>query len=111
MACAEAGRRLLAAAGLLLCATAGAQVGTTPPAAATVPGTVVPAVPLPAGQWTVAQLRQSFLLADADSNGALTRAEAQQLAILPGSFEALDGNKDGLLTRDEYERGAGVSGS
>ena len=114
MACAEARRCVLAAAGLLLCAAAGAQVGSTPPAAAVapvVPGTVVPAVPLPAGQWTLAQVRQSFLLADADGNGQLTRAEAQRLAILPRGFEELDANKDGLLAREEYERGAGVAGS
>jgi len=33
----------------------------------------------------------------------LSRAEAQQLVILPRSFEDLDQNKDGVLTREEYE--------
>ena len=34
---------------------------------------------------------------------ALSRAEAQRLAIMPRSFEDLDQNKDGVLGRAEYE--------
>jgi Ca2+-binding EF-hand superfamily protein len=49
------------------------------------------------------QIRQSFELADSDSNGQLTRAEAQQLTILPRSFEEMDENKDGFVARAEYE--------
>jgi hypothetical protein len=71
-----------------------------------VPGvTTVTPVPLPAGRWTVAQVQQAFVLADSNSDGQLSRAEAQQLAILPRSFEDLDVNKDGALTREEYETG------
>ncbi len=84
----------------------------TPPAVPVAPGyqSVVPSVPvapvaraLPAAQWTAVQIRQSFDLADSNSNGELTRAEALQLAIMPHSFEDMDENKDGVITRAEYE--------
>ena len=42
-------------------------------------------------------------MADTDSNGELSRAEAQRLAVLPRSFEEMDLNKDGVLVRAEYE--------
>lgn len=70
------------------------------------PAAVVPAPaprPLPPSRWTAAQIRESFDLADADGNGQLTRAEAQNLAIMPRSFEEADLNKDGVLVRSEYE--------
>jgi hypothetical protein len=61
-------------------------------------------VPVPASsRWNLAQLRQSFDLADSDRNGQLTRAESQQLIILPQTFEDLDANHDGVLSRAEYE--------
>jgi hypothetical protein len=99
---------LTATAGLLVAALAGAQV-VPAPAAPVMPGylPVVPAAPvvrpLPASQWTALHIRQSFELADSDSNGQLTRAEAQQLTILPRSFEEMDENKDGFVARAEYE--------
>jgi hypothetical protein len=108
MGCAE---RLRTAACVAACAVAlpvlaqqAAAPWVTPvrPIAGAVPA---PAVPLPAGRWTVAQVQQAFALADSNSDGQLTRAEAQQLAILPRSFEELDQNKDGALTRDEYQLG------
>ncbi|HVZ42552.1 MAG TPA: EF-hand domain-containing protein [Ramlibacter sp.] len=82
-----------------------------PASRAAAPGvTVLPSpsigvdVPLPASvRWNVAQLRQSFDLADANRNGELSRAEAQQLIILPRTFEELDANHDGVLSRVEYE--------
>lgn len=96
------------AAGLLLAALVAAQV-VPPPVSPVLPGyaPVLPAAPvvrpLPASQWTALQIRQSFELADSDSNGALTRAEAQQLTIMPRSFEEMDENKDGVVARSEYE--------
>jgi Ca2+-binding EF-hand superfamily protein len=53
----------------------------------------------------VEQIRQAFDAADRDSDGQLSRAEAQRLAILPRSFEDLDQNKDGVLSRSEYQAG------
>lgn len=77
--------------------------GTSPPP--TVQPLPAPYIPpaIPASNWTPAQIRQSFDLADADSNGQLTRSEAQHLQIMPRSFEDMDQNKDGLITREEYE--------
>lgn len=110
------GRRLacgLAALGALLSANpAGAQV---PPSPATAqPAPAVPPIPrppgaqsIPAARWTVEQIRQSFDLADANSDGQLTRAEAQHLSILPRSFEEMDENKNGILERAEYEAAFG----
>ncbi len=50
-------------------------------------------------------LAASFLTADANRDGTLTRAEAQQLTVMPPglSFEDLDRDKDGRLSRSEYE--------
>lgn len=101
---------LLAAMSSLLGAAALAQTPTTP--ALPVPAAVQPgapaavaAQPLPAARWSAEQTHQAFDLADSDSNGQLTRAEAQRLTILPRSFEDMDQNKDGVLTRSEYEAG------
>jgi len=93
-----------AAALCLTIGTVGAQTlppsaPPPPPAPQAVPGNP----PLPAARWTVAQIREAFDLADTDSNGELSRAEAQRLAVLPLSFEDMDQNKDGVLTRAEYE--------
>ena len=59
--------------------------------------------PLPPSRWTPAQIREAFLRADLNSDGQLSRAEAQRLAMLPRSFEDLDTNKDGALVLAEYE--------
>ena len=102
-------RSLVVTAGLLAAAWASAQ---PTPGTPVMPGyqpvaPVVPAAPvmrpLPPGQWTALQIRQSFELADSDANGELTRAEAQQLTIMPRSFEDMDENKDGVVSRAEYE--------
>ena len=78
-----------------------------PPASAAVPLPVVPtpsaAQPLPPQRWTAEQIRQAFELADGDSNGELSRLEAQRLTILPRPFEDMDQNKDGVLTRIEFQ--------
>ena len=91
-------------------ASARAQTAAVPAPAA--PSAVQPAPQagtapqaVPAARWTAAQIREAFGLADSDSNGELTRAEAQRLTILPRSFEDLDQNKDGVLGRAEYEAG------
>ena len=96
--------RLGVAAALLSTSLAGAQTAAPAPAV-TLPGPAVQpaAQPIPAARWTLAQLRQAYELADTDSDRRLSRAEAQRLAIMPGSFEDLDQNKDGVLERAEYE--------
>lgn len=67
------------------------------------PAPAAAARPLPPARWTAAQIRESFDLADTDGNGQLTRAEAQNLTIMPRTFEEADLNKDGVLVRSEYE--------
>jgi len=57
------------------------------------------------GPYTALQIAQSFLGADANRDGELTRAEAQRLRIMPYSFEEMDRNHDGILSRFEYEDG------
>ena len=95
---------MLAAALGLLPAVAGAQTFAPPaPVVPPAPAVQPAAQPVPAARWTLPQLRQSFDLADTDSDGRLSRAEAQRLAIMPRSFEEMDRNKDGVLDRGEYE--------
>jgi len=89
---------------LLAGAQVPAQPAVPPPIAVqpTQPAAPV-ARPLPPSRWTADQVRQSFELADNDSNGELTRAEAQRLTIMPRSFEDTDQNKDGVIVLGEYE--------
>jgi len=93
-----------AAAGVLVVALS-ASAQQPPAAPSTLP--VVPAAPAtqpqPPHRWTAQQIRDAFDMADADTNGELTRAEIQRVAIMPRSFEEMDRNKDGLVTRAEYE--------
>ena len=96
--------RLVLATALLWATSLGAQ--TAVPPAVTPPAAQAPAPPIPAARWTLAQLHEFFDLADTDSDGRLSRAEAQRLAIVPRSFEDMDQNKDGVLDRREYEGGA-----
>lgn len=56
-----------------------------------------------AGPYSAVQLAQSFLGADVNRDGELTRAEAQRLTIAPYSFEEMDRNRDGIITRFEYD--------
>jgi len=96
-----------AAAGALVAALSGmdASAQQQPAAQPTLP--VVPAAPAtqpqPPHRWTAQQIGEAFALADTDTNGELTRAEIQRVAILPRSFEDMDQNKDGVVTRAEYE--------
>jgi hypothetical protein len=55
------------------------------------------------GPYTALQVAQSFIGADGNRDGELTRAEAQRLTIMPFTFEEMDSNHDGILTRSEYE--------
>ncbi|MBA3774172.1 MAG: EF-hand domain-containing protein [Ramlibacter sp.] len=89
----------------LCMATAWVVAQTLPPTAPPLPAAqpAPAAAPLPAARWTAAQVREAFDRADSDSNGELSRAEAQRLAILPRSFEDMDQNKDGVLVWAEYE--------
>jgi hypothetical protein len=57
----------------------------------------------PAGSYTPLQIAQSFLGADANHDGNLTRAEFQRLTIKPYTFEEMDADHDGIVTRSEYE--------
>ena len=66
-----------------------------------------PTVTTGAGPYTPVQIAQSFILADANRDGELTRAEAQRLSILPYSFDEMDTDHDGILTRFEYETAFG----
>ena len=77
-------------------------VTAVPPAASTTPAPATQPQPQPSNRWTAAQAREAFQLADSNSDGQLTRAEAQRLPIMPRSFEETDLNKDGVLTLDEY---------
>jgi Ca2+-binding EF-hand superfamily protein len=93
---------------LAVSSLAGAQTSSAPAPVPAVPTAVPVPVPyrpatIPASRWTAQQIRQAFDAADADSNGVLTRAEAQQLTILPRTFEDMDENKDGVVSRSEYE--------
>jgi hypothetical protein len=100
-------------AALVFACTPTLHAQTQPPAQPALPAGVQPALPapvtqpLPPNRWTVAQIREAFQLADANSDGQLTRAEAQRLAIMPRSFEDTDLNKDGVLTLDEYQASFG----
>jgi hypothetical protein len=57
----------------------------------------------PAGNYTPLQIAQSFLGADANHDGELTRAEFQHLTIKPYTFEEMDRDHDGIVTRFEYD--------
>jgi hypothetical protein len=60
-------------------------------------------VPAGPGPNTALQLAQSFLAADSNQDGDLTRAEAQRLTIMPASFDEMDRNRDGVVSRSEYD--------
>lgn len=55
------------------------------------------------GAYTAVDVARSFLLADIDRDGDLSRAEATRLSVMPLSFEEMDANHDDTLTRSEYE--------
>lgn len=55
------------------------------------------------GPLTALDIARSFLQADGNRDGELSRAEATRLSILPLTFEEMDANHDDRLTRSEYE--------
>lgn len=53
-----------------------------------------------------------FTAADADADGVLTQAEAEQVEGLAERFQELDADADGKLTRSEYAQAmSGQSGA
>lgn len=48
-----------------------------------------------------------FTAADADANGTLSEAEAQQVEGLADRFQELDADGDGQLNRSEYAQAMG----
>jgi hypothetical protein len=55
------------------------------------------------GPYSNVDIARSFIQADANRDGELTRVEATRLAILPITFEEMDANHNDILTRSEYE--------
>jgi hypothetical protein len=55
------------------------------------------------GAYTPIELARSFLLADTNRDGELTRTEAQGLVIMPVGCAHVDSNHDGVISRFEYE--------
>lgn len=55
------------------------------------------------GPYTALDVASSFLNADANRDGDLTRAEATRLLIQPFPFEEMDRNRDNILSKSEYE--------
>lgn len=82
--------------------TTGAVIPNTAVMGAGAAGAATMGSPNAAAPQTPLEIVQTFNRADMNRDGALTRAEAQRIA-LPYSFEELDRNKDGLLSRGEYE--------
>ena len=56
-----------------------------------------------AGGFSAVDVARSFLSADANHDGSLTRAEAMRLSISTLSFEEMDRNFDGVISRFEYD--------
>lgn len=55
------------------------------------------------GPYTVVDAARSFLAADANRDGELSRAEARRLTLGAFVFEELDADHDGIITRWEYD--------
>jgi len=62
-----------------------------------------PSVAGAAGGFRAAEIADAFLVADANRDGELTRAEAAGLRIVTMSFEEMDRNFDGVVSRFEYQ--------
>ena len=72
-------------------------------------GTGVPGpsqfVPGGSAGYSAVDIARSFILADGNRDGELSRSEARRLSIATQPFETMDRNFDGILTRAEYEDG------
>jgi len=60
-------------------------------------------VPGGSGIYSAVDVARSFLQADANRDGELSRAESTRLALMPVSFEEMDRDHNNILTRSEYE--------
>jgi len=60
-------------------------------------------VPGGSGIYTALDVARSFLTADANRDGELSRAEGTRLPLLPVPFEEMDRDHNNVLTRSEYE--------
>lgn len=56
-----------------------------------------------AGGFSAVDQARSFIFADANRDGELTRAEAARLSIMTMGFEEMDRNFDGVISRFEYD--------
>lgn len=66
-----------------------------------------PAQTVPSGGagFSAVDIARSFINADSNRDGQLTRSEARRLTLVMQSFEEMDRNYDGVITRSEYEDG------
>jgi hypothetical protein len=55
-------------------------------------------------------MQEDFKAADADADGMLTRAEAEEMPIVSDFFSEIDGNADGYVTQDEIREHARTHG-
>ncbi len=55
--------------------------------------------------FSAVDIARSFINADGNRDGELTRSEARRLTLVMQSFEEMDRNYDGVITRGEYEDG------
>lgn len=55
--------------------------------------------------FSAVDIARSFINADGNRDGELTRSEARRLTLVMQSFEEMDRNYDGVITRSEYEDG------
>ena len=53
--------------------------------------------------FSAVDVARSFIEADGNRDGDITRAEARRLAIMPMSFEEMDRKFDGVISRFEYD--------
>jgi hypothetical protein len=104
---------LILSAAFIACSAFAQAQSAAPPTVPAAPAPAIPAAaipapvtqPVPPHRWTAAQVREAFQLADGNSDGQLTRGEAQRLPIMPRSFEETDANKDGVINLGEYQAG------